>query len=80
MTFPAYAEHPNTDPCASSTSLFSDFVKKHLDEPVTVFLTNGVKLEGSITGFDAVSLLLTRNGSTQVIQRHAVATIMPHGG
>lgn len=44
---------------------------------VTVFLVNGVKLQGIITWFDDFSLLLRRNGHTQLIYKHAVSTIMP---
>ena len=44
---------------------------------VTVFLVNGVKLQGLITYFDEQSLLLRRDGHTQWIYKHAVSTIMP---
>lgn len=45
--------------------------------PVTVFLTNGVKLSGSITYVDDDALTLARDGVTQLIFKHAVATVMP---
>ena len=44
---------------------------------VTVFLINGVKLQGVITFFDDNSLLLRRDGHTQLVYKHAVSTIMP---
>ncbi len=44
---------------------------------VTVFLINGVKLQGLITWFDSFSLLLRRDGHTQLIYKHAISTIMP---
>ncbi|MBE6445177.1 MAG: RNA chaperone Hfq [Alphaproteobacteria bacterium] len=44
---------------------------------VTVFLVNGVKLQGIITWFDESSLLLRRDGHTQLIYKHAISTIMP---
>lgn len=44
---------------------------------VTVFLINGVKLQGVITWFDETSILLRRDGHTQLIYKHAVSTIMP---
>ena len=44
---------------------------------VTVFLINGVKLQGVITWFDENSILLRRDGHTQLIYKHAVSTIMP---
>ncbi len=44
---------------------------------VTVFLINGVKLQGVITFFDEASLLLRRDGHTQLVYKHAISTIMP---
>lgn len=44
---------------------------------VTVFLINGVKLQGVITFFDEKVILLRRDGHTQLIYQHAVSTIMP---
>jgi host factor-I protein len=45
--------------------------------PVTIFLVKGVKLQGVITWFDAFSLLLRRDGVSQLIYKHAMSTIMP---
>ena len=45
--------------------------------PVTVFLVNGVKLQGIITWFDNFSVLLRRDGQAQLIYKHAISTIMP---
>lgn len=45
--------------------------------PVTIFLMKGVKLSGIITWFDAFSLLLRRDGTAQLIYKHAISTIMP---
>lgn len=45
--------------------------------PLTVFLLKGVKLQGVITWFDAFSLLLRRDGQTQLVYKHSVSTIMP---
>jgi host factor-I protein len=45
--------------------------------PVTVFLANGVKLQGIITWFDNFSLLLRREGQSQLVYKHAVSTVMP---
>lgn len=46
--------------------------------PTTVFLVNGVKLQGVITSFDNFSLLLRRDGHAQLIYKHAVSTVMPN--
>ena len=47
--------------------------------PVTVYLICGVKLQGIITWFDNFSMLLRRDGHTQLVYKHAVSTIMPAG-
>lgn len=46
---------------------------------VTIFLVNGVKLQGIITWFDNFSILLRRDGHSQLVYKHAVSTIMPNG-
>ena len=44
---------------------------------VTVFLVNGVKLQGIVTWFDNFSLLLKRDQRVQLVYKHAISTIMP---
>tara|TARA_Y100000588_G_scaffold264762_1_gene279552 strand:- start:738 stop:977 length:240 start_codon:yes stop_codon:yes gene_type:complete len=51
--------------------------KKHA--PVTIFLVNGVKLQGNINWFDNFSILLKRERQVQLIYKHAISTIMPSG-
>lgn len=46
---------------------------------VTVFLVNGVKLQGVVTWFDNFSLLLRRESHVQLVYKHAISTIMPTG-
>jgi len=46
---------------------------------VTVFLVNGVKLQGVVTWFDNFSLLLRRESHIQLVYKHAISTIMPTG-
>ena len=46
---------------------------------VTVFLVNGVKLQGVVTWFDNFCVLLRRNNHVQLIYKHAISTIMPAG-
>ena len=46
-------------------------------EPLTVFLKNGVKLNGTITELLRDGAILTRDGASQLIFAHAVATVMP---
>lgn len=47
--------------------------------PLTIFLVNGVKLQGVVTWFDSFCVLLRRDGSSQLVYKHAISTIMPSG-
>ena len=44
---------------------------------VTVFLVNGVKLQGVVTWFDNFSILLKREDHVQLVYKHAISTICP---
>jgi len=44
---------------------------------VTIFLINGVKLQGVITWFDSFCVLLRRDGQSQLVYKSAISTIMP---
>ncbi len=46
---------------------------------LTVFLVNGVKLQGIVTWFDSATMLLRREGHSQLIYKHAISTLMPQG-
>ncbi len=56
--------------------VFLNYIRKN-KTPVTVFLVNGVKLQGIVTWFDNFSILLRRDGHTQLVYKHAVSTVMP---
>ncbi len=45
--------------------------------PVTIFLVNGIKLQGVVTWFDNFCVLLRRDGQSQLVYKHAISTIMP---
>ena len=45
--------------------------------PVTIFLVNGVKLQGMISWFDNFCVLLRRDGQSQLVYKHAISTVMP---
>src|SRR5687768_2857052 len=47
------------------------------EEPMTIFLVNGVMLQGSVTGFDQFSLMLERGGQVQLVYKHAISTMQP---
>ena len=44
---------------------------------VTIFLVNGVKLQGVVTWFDNFSMLLRRENHVQLVYKHAISTICP---
>lgn len=56
--------------------VFLNHIRKN-KTPVTIFLVNGVKLQGIVTWFDNFSVLLRRDGHTQLVYKHAISTIMP---
>lgn len=62
-----------------SQNLQDKFLNKLRKEKmsVTVFLVNGVKLQGVITWFDNFSMLLRRDSLSQLVYKHAISTIMP---
>lgn len=57
---------------------FLNHIRKN-KTPLTVFLVNGVKLQGTVTWFDSNTILLRREGHAQLIYKHAISTLMPHG-
>ena len=46
-------------------------------EPVTMFLVNGVMLQGEIAAFDLFCMLLQREGMAQLVYKHAISTVQP---
>jgi len=56
--------------------VFLNHVRKN-KLPVTIFLINGVKLQGVISWFDNFSVLLRRDGHAQLVYKHAISTVMP---
>ena len=56
--------------------VFLNYIRKQ-KTPVTIFLVNGVKLQGIVTWFDNFSVLLRREGTVQLVYKHAISTIVP---
>ena len=56
--------------------VFLNHIRKH-KVPVTVFLVNGVKLQGIVTWFDNFCVLLRRDAHSQLVYKHAISTVMP---
>ncbi len=56
--------------------VFLNHIRKN-KVPVTIFLVNGVKLQGIVTWFDNFSVLLRRDAHSQLVYKHAISTVMP---
>jgi host factor-I protein len=65
-----------TDRAQNLQDTFLNHVRK-TKTPLTIFLVNGVKLQGIVTWFDNFCLLLRRDGHSQLVYKHAISTIMP---
>ena len=46
-------------------------------EPMTLFLVNGVMLQGAVVGLDQFSLVLERGEQVQLVYKHAISTLQP---
>lgn len=49
--------------------------KEHIG--VTIYLTNGYQLRGSVKGFDNFTVVLETEGKQQLVYKHAISTISP---
>jgi len=65
-------------PTIKSQSLQDNYLNQLRKDkmPVIVYLTNGVRLKGTIKGFDSFVILL-KDASQQLVYKHAVSTIVP---
>ncbi len=70
---PANTNHART---ANLQDVFLNHLRRE-KMPVTMFLVKGVKLQGIVTWFDNFSILLRRDGQSQLVYKHAISTIMP---
>ncbi len=57
--------------------VFLNHLRKH-KVPTTLFLMNGVKLQGIVTWYDNFSILLRRESHAQLVYKHAISTVMPN--
>ncbi len=76
---PEPAETPVSSPESRQANLqdaFLNLLRKNKTS-VTIFLVKGVKLQGIVTWFDNFSILLRRDGQSQLVYKHAISTIMP---
>src|SRR5512145_3213838 len=71
---------PRTTTMAEKAQSLQDTFLNHVRKnktPLTIFLMNGVKLQGIVTWFDNFCVLLRRDGHSQLVYKHAISTIMP---
>lgn len=75
----APAPAPVAPPTGKGQNLQDQFLNllRKNKTPVTMFLVKGVKLQGIVTWFDNFSILLRRDGQSQLVYKHAISTIMP---
>jgi len=66
----------SSDKTQNVQDVFLNHIRKQ-KTPVTIFLVNGVKLQGIVTWFDNFSVLLRRDGHTQLVYKHSISTVMP---
>ncbi len=67
---------PMAEKSQNVQDVFLNAIRKQ-KTPVTIFLVNGVKLQGIVTWFDNFSVLLRRDAHSQLVYKHAISTIMP---
>jgi host factor-I protein len=74
-------EHRGDDESKSNGSLQDTFLTavRRGREPVTMFLVNGVMLQGQIVAYDLFCMLLRRDDLAQLVYKHAVSTVQPAG-
>ncbi len=65
-----------SDKTQNLQDVFLNHVRK-VKMPVTIFLVNGVKLQGVIVWFDNFCVLLRRDAHSQLVYKHAISTVMP---
>lgn len=73
---PRAAKPANGGKNANLQDVFLNHLRRE-KTPVTMFLVKGVKLQGIVTWFDNFSILLRRDGQSQLVYKHAISTIMP---
>src|SRR5262245_50698526 len=77
---PRRSQRERTTTMAEKAQSLQDTFLNHVRKnktPLTIFLINGVKLQGIVTWFDNFCVLLRRDGHSQLVYKHAISTIMP---
>ncbi len=58
--------------------LFLNTLRKN-KTPLTMFLVNGIKLQGVVVSFDNFCVMVRRDSHMQLVYKHAISTVMPNG-
>lgn len=66
-----------TEKKQSTQDVFLNHMRKNKIS-LTMFLVNGIKLQGIVTGFDNFAVMLRRESHLQLVYKHAISTIMPN--
>jgi host factor-I protein len=77
---PADLQHSGGEGGNSKKAMLQDLflqAASRQHEPMTIFLVNGVMLQGAVAGFDQFSLVLERGGQVQLVYKHAISTMQP---
>ena len=77
---PADLQHASVEGANSKKPMLQDLflqAASRQHEPMTIFLVNGVMLQGAVAGFDQFSLILERGGQVQLVYKHAISTMQP---
>jgi host factor-I protein len=71
-------QHNKENPVAKTQSLQDPFLNALRKErvPVSIYLVNGIKLQGTIDSFDQFVVLL-KNSVNQMVYKHAISTVVP---
>lgn len=72
----AFAEQAAKKKPSALQDVFLTAVQRS-EEPVTMFLVNGVMLQGEIVAFDLFCMMLHREGLSQLVYKHAISTVQP---
>ena len=72
----SFAEQAQRSKATSLQETFLAAVRAE-NAAVTMFLVNGVMLQGHVVAFDLFCLLLQREGMSQLVYKHAISTVQP---
>lgn len=63
-------------PALNLQDVFLNQIRKE-NVPVTIFMTNGFQLKGTIKGFDSFTVVMEAEGKQQLVYKSAISTVCP---